>query len=142
MINYLLDEWMVTILTTIKRLDLLNIWIVKSNEILQKGMADSNRRPAAPSQPQYPKTEQNQNRGGKGTAHASESKTDSKAVNERLTRLEEMLERNVKLTERIASSSIGQNAFTTPYSYGQTKLGADADYDWSKLSQSKFFNKK
>lgn len=138
-------EWMINVLTTIKRMDLLNIWIMKSNEILQKFQSDLNKRPAPTSQAQHQTTEPNPNRSGNSKpvpTQSTESKTDNKAMNERLMRLEDMMERNMKLTESIASGAMGQNSFRTPYPYGGTKLGADTEYDWSKLSQSKFFTKK
>lgn len=134
---------MINILTTIKKMNLLNVWITKSNEILQKFELD--RRPAPQPQTHHQTAEQNQNKSGKNKpvpAESAESRTDNKAMNDRLMRLEEMVERNMKLTERIASGPIGQNPFTTQYSYNGTKLGANAEYDWSKLSQSKFFNSK
>lgn len=138
-------EWMINVLTTIKRMDLLNIWIMKSNEILQKFQSDLNKRPAPTSQAQHQTTEHNPKSSGNSKpvpTQSTESKTDNKAMNERLMRLEDMMERNMKLTESIASGAMGQNSFRTPYPYGGTKLGADTEYDWSKLSQSKFFTKK
>lgn len=118
---------------------------MKSNEILQKFQSDLNKRPAPTSQAQHQTTEPNPNRSGNSKpvpTQSTESKTDNKAMNERLMRLEDMMERNMKLTESIASGAMGQNSFRTPYPYGGTKLGADTEYDWSKLSQSKFFTKK
>ncbi|CAG2246389.1 unnamed protein product [Mytilus edulis] len=118
-------EWMINVLTTIKRMDLLNIWIMKSNEILQKFQSDLNKRPAPTSQAQHQTTEPNPNRSGNSKpvpTQSTESKTDNKAMNERLMRLEDMMERNMKLTESIASGAMGQNSFRTPYPYGGTKL--------------------
>lgn len=138
-------EWMINVLTTIKRMDLLNTWITKSHEILLHFGSDINKRTATQSQTQHQTKEHNPNRIGRSKpapAQSADSKTENKAVNERLMRLEEMMERNMKLTESIASGPMGQNPFRTPYPYGGTKLGADAEYDWSKLSQSKFFTKK
>lgn len=136
---------MINVLTTIKRMDLLNTWITKSHEILLHFGSDINKRTATQSQTQHQTTEHNPNRSGRSKpapAQPADSKTDNKAMNERLMRLEDMMERNMKLTESIASGAMGQNPFRTPYPYGGTKLGADTEYDWSKLSQSKFFTKK
>lgn len=126
-------------------MDLLSIWTEKAAKILAPLYPDLSRTLASQSQDKQQTPEQKQNKSRRNKPEPilfTESETGVKEMNERLTRLEEMMKRNMKLTESIASVPVGNNPFNAPYSYGVTKLGIDVAGDWSKLSQSKFFNVK
>lgn len=136
--------WMINLLIAIKRMDLADIWAQKANNILQNlGTSMGQNVPQQTGTTSQEQTSSKPGRARRASGQHTEAKSTTvlaEEMNERLKRMEERLERNVKLTEQVVLGPI--DPYRNVYPYGYSKLGQESQYDWSKIYQSQVFNKK
>lgn len=126
---------MLKILSYLHRNDLIALWLGESCEIFAQAKRQSSGQQDQPSQrPEKGKRQQP----SPSTERPQKNKRDD--VNERLSRIEDML-KNLTTSGKDPLGSFGSE---TPFGskLAHMTFGTDLKYDWSKLSQSKLFGKK